>query len=176
MGGGGARGGGGGTGGGGGVSFGIPQMGGPEMGGPGRGGPGRGGPPQGGRADRDPKLMGVGETVEIAHEEPKFVIKTMSNPDDKGQFIEWNLTTDGKKKETTLPDGSTLKSKSTWKKNRLTTKSTIESPTSHMELTEQRTLSEDGRTMTVEFTMASMFMLWARTLVYEKADAPAPAQ
>jgi hypothetical protein len=163
----GGRGGGGGAGGGG-VSFGIPQM-----GGPGGGGPGRGGPHPGGRAGRDPKLMGVGETVEIAHEEPNFVIKTMSNADDKAPFTEWRLTTDGKKKETTLPDGSTLKSKSTWKKDRLTTKSTVQSPTSFMEMTENRTLSNDGKTMTVEFTMASMFMLWKRTLVYDKADAPA---
>jgi hypothetical protein len=119
-------------------------------------------------------MVGVAETVEIAHEEPKLVIKATADSGNKGQVIQSNLTTDGKTNETPLPGGGTLKSKSTWKKGRLTTKSAIQSPTGSVDFTEVRRLSEDGRTMTVALTMSSLSMYWKRTLVYEEADAPPP--
>ena len=121
-------------------------------------------------------MVGVAEIVEIAHEEPKLVIKTRANSGPNGPVTQLNLTTDGRQNEIPLPDGGRLKSKSTWKKGRLTTKSGIESATGSIEFTEVRRLSEDGKTMTVEFMMSSLSMYWKRTLVYEKGDAPRPAQ
>jgi hypothetical protein len=40
-----------------------------------------------------------------------------------------------------------------------------------LQVTEERTLSADGKTMTVESSMTMGLMDWERTLVYEKQNA-----
>jgi predicted GIY-YIG superfamily endonuclease len=86
----------------------------------------------------------------------------------KEQVLEFQHTTDGKPCQNKVFGGSVVKSKTRWDKNRLITKSTSEGPMGSLEVIEARTLSEDGKTMTVEYTMKSAFMDWKRKLVYEK--------
>jgi len=84
--------------------------------------------------------------------------------------LEFQHTTDGKSNQNPLPGGTTVKSKTRWDKNRLITKSISEGPMGSMEIIESRTLSEDGQTMTVGFTMKAGLMDWKRKLVCEKEN------
>jgi hypothetical protein len=172
---------GGGPGGMGGPGMGGPGMGGPGMGGPGMGGPGMGGPPMGGPGGRrpsgtgqgmgDPEMMGVAESLEINHEEPRLIVKIPMKLGEEGQTVQFEHTTDGKKSQNSLPGGIVVKSQTRWKKIRLITKSTSDGPMGPLQVTEERTLSADGKTMTVESSMTMGLMDWERTLVYEKQNA-----
>lgn len=155
---------------GGGGGMGGPGMGGPGMGGPGMDGPGGwGGPgPAPGARGGDPQTMGVAETLEILHEEPQLTVRFPMQFGEEEQIFEFRHTTDGRKSRNTVPGGGVVKAQSKWKKDRLTTTSTAEGPMGTMQVTETRSLSEDGRMMTVEHTMRSTFMDWRRKLVYER--------
>ena len=140
-----------------------PGMGGPGM--PGGRGPGRSGP---GRANSE--MMGVAEVLKIALDEPNMTVDQTMKFGDREQILHYVYTTDGKKNENTLPGNRVTESKTRWKKDRLITTSSTTGPMGKMQVVEERTLSEDGKTMTVKLTMKSDFMDWTRKLVYEKEN------
>ena len=151
-------------------------MGGPGMGGPGmppggmRGGRGRGPGGGPGQGRGDPAMMGVSERMQIRMQGREMEVRVPMRWGDREQIQEYRFTTDGKKRENTLPGGSVSTSKTRWKKNHLVTTSESKGPMGEMWVIEDRELSEDGRTMTVRLTMKSSSMDWKRTLVYEKED------
>jgi hypothetical protein len=142
------------------------------MGGPGTGGPGVGGPRKGGSQE----MMGVSETLMINHEEPKLTVKVPMKFETKEQILEFQYTTDGKPNQNSFPGGITVKSKTRWEKNRHTTKSNSSGPMGSMEIIESRSLSDDGSTMSVEYTMKAGPMDWKRKLVYEKEKPAGPSK
>lgn len=116
-------------------------------------------------------MMGVAESITIQHDEPKLVLKIPFKVGEEEQTVQSEHTTDGKKNQNTVPGLGAITSKTSWKKNRLITKSSFDSPFGPVQSTDDRTLSEDGKTMTIQSTVTSGLMDWKRTLVYEKADA-----
>lgn len=157
-------------------------MGGPGMGsGGGMGGPGMGGPgmPSGGRRGRggmggpgqgrgEPEMMGVAEVMEIQQQGSRLIVKEPMRFGTQEQTLEFDYTTDGKENRNTLPGGMMVASRTEWKKNRLVTRSTSKGRMGAMRTTEERSLSEDGMTMTIVSTMRSSFMDARRKLVYDK--------
>lgn len=166
--------------------MGIPGMGGPGMrgprmgggmGGPGMGGPGMGGPDMGGGTPSDsgevnrPRMGRIPESLVIAHEDPQLVIKNKIKTENDEQVQELKYTTDGKSNTNEDPQGNTMQSKTHWKGDQLITKSSFETPRGKMEVTEVRSLSPDGKTMTVEVKTSAGQGEWSQKLVYNKESA-----
>ncbi len=151
------------------------------MGGPGMGGPGM--PPGGmrgpggfggqGPGRGDPEMMGVARVMEIEQAGSRLIVREPMTFGTQQETLEFHYTTDGKKNENTLPGGLVATSKTKWKKNRLITESTSNGRMGATRTIEERSLSEDGQTMTIVSIMTSGFMHLKRTLVYEKVN-PAP--
>lgn len=167
----------------GGPGYGIPGMGGPGMrgprmgggmGGPGMGDPGMGGPDMGGGTSTDtgevnrPRMVQVPESVTIEHTDPQLVIKNKMKTENAEQDWELKYTTDGQPNTNEGPRGNSMQSKTHWKGDRLITKTSFETPNGKMELTEVRSLSPDGRTMTVELKASGGQREWNQRLVYNK--------
>ncbi|MEJ2084044.1 MAG: hypothetical protein P8Y94_18315 [Acidobacteriota bacterium] len=127
------------------------------MGGPGMGGPGM--PPGGmrgpggfggqGPGRGDPEMMGVARVMEIEQAGSRLIVREP------------------------MTFGTVATSKTKWKKTRLITESTSNGRMGATRTIEERSLSEDGQTMTIVSIMTSGFMHLKRTLVYEKVN-PAP--
>ena len=160
-------------------------MGGPGMGGPGMGGSGRGGgwggqgtrrPRHEGPGMADPEMMGVAESLVIEHEGVKLNVRFPMKFEGKDEMEEFHLTTDGKPNQITLPGGIVMKSKTHWDKNRLITKSNSEGSGDSMEVKESRSLSEDGKMLTIAQYVKAGPMEAERTLVYEKESPDGGSQ
>ncbi|MFN8006443.1 MAG: hypothetical protein U0V70_05350 [Terriglobia bacterium] len=166
---------------------GYPGMGGPRMGG-GMGGPRLGGGPSG-PYPGDPGLNGSGSgqssssdtgemerprrpqipaTLMIEHEEPKLMIKQKLNEGGGDQYRELKYTTDGKINQNEGFRGYVVESQTTWKENQLVTKATIDTDNGTIKMSEVRSLSPDGKTMTVEIKSSGGSRDRQQKLVYEK--------
>jgi hypothetical protein len=169
----------------GGGGMGWPGMGGPHgggMGGPGMGGPGMGGPELGGSQTNDPDAGGssqqgrrsgrrmgaAADKLVIEHTEPNLAIQRAFKNEEGEQNQPLKFTTDGKSNKNTLPDGRSTKSKTHWEGSQLVTKSNVDTPMGSMEITETRSLSADGQTMTLEQYTQGGQRNWTRRLVYTK--------
>jgi hypothetical protein len=106
--------------------------------------------------------------MSIEHADPQLTIKRAMKFGGEEQDQETKLTTDGKANKNKLPSGSTLKSKTRWDGVRLVTKSSFDTPMGSREIVEARSLSPDGKTMTIEQTTKGNGMEWTRKLVYNK--------
>lgn len=153
------------------------------MGGPG-GGPVRMGGPggwsgTGGRAGMGPgagaESMGVAEVLNIVHQEPRLEISIPIRFGAEQQTLVFKHTTDGSKHRHSLPGGVTARSKTRWKKNRLITESTSDGPMGTVTIVEVRSLSDDRKTMTVDFTLRAGMMELKRELVYERGETCPPS-
>lgn len=113
-------------------------------------------------------MMGVSDWMEITHQEPKLSVKVPFKMGENEQVLQFEHSTDNKKNQNMLPGGAVVTAKTQWKKERLVTKSESKGPMGSMKITEERTLSEDGKTMTVKLRMEGGPMDWTRTLVYDK--------
>ncbi|GAB4246859.1 MAG: hypothetical protein Kow00109_22970 [Acidobacteriota bacterium] len=168
--------GGGGMGGPGGMGGGMggPGMGGPGMGGGGmgRGGMGGGGQQPSGR-EQNLRMLPVAETLVIQHRDPEFRMQVPMRMGPQTQMVEIVYTTDGEKIERELPGGMEIRSKTRWRKNRLVTESDSAGPMGSSQILEERQLSEDGRTMTVEVKMRNGFMELRRKLIYRRVQQAA---
>jgi len=95
-------------------------------------------------------------TLIIEHKEPTLKIKQIIKTEQGERVQELSYTTDGKENKNPGFRGGEVITKSKWEDGKLVTKGsqTMETPqgTMTMELTEIRTLSEDGKTLTVQTT------------------------
>jgi hypothetical protein len=110
----------------------------------------------------------------IEHTDPQLVIKNKIKTESAERTWELKYTTDGQPNTNEGLRGNTMQSKTHWKGDRLITKSSFETPGGKMELTEVRSLSPDGKTMTMELKTSGGQMEWSQKLVYDKASAPSP--
>jgi hypothetical protein len=114
---------------------------------------------------------GMGRTpmsLVIEHEEPRIVIKRKMIVEGEERVQELNYTTDGKSNTNEGFRGMQVESKTHWEKDRLVTKSSMETPRGPMEITEVRSLSDNGATLTVEVTTKGGPREGTRKLVYKK--------
>ncbi len=170
----------------GGPGMGGPRMGGPRMGGPGMGGPGMGGPDWGGgtssggsgrRGSSDDgqrgtrPRWGIPEKVVIEHAEPALTVMRFVKLDGEDQEQDSKYTTDGKANKNEMPGGRTVKSKTKWEGLQLVTKSDVESPMGKMEIVETRTLSADGKVMTVALETKGEYGKSIQNLIYTREAA-----
>lgn len=172
---------------------GYPGMGGPRMGGGmggsrtggGIGGPQLGDPGLGGTStgsnrypsaetgeNERPRRPQIPSTVVIEHLEPQFIVKQKINTDGEEQFRELKYTTDGKTTRNEGFRGYIVESQTSWKDDHLVTKSTIDTDRGMIKITEVRSLSPDGKTMTLEIKSSGGPMDRQQKLVYDK-DKPA---
>ncbi|HXF04103.1 MAG TPA: hypothetical protein VNM72_01655 [Blastocatellia bacterium] len=110
----------------------------------------------------------------IEHQEPTLKIKRIIRTEQGERTQELVYTTDGKENKNPGMRGAEVKSKSKWEKGKLVTKAsqTIETPqgTVDLEITEIRSLSEDGKTLTVEITTVTPMGERKRKEVYVKKE------
>jgi hypothetical protein len=148
---------------------------GPQIGDPGLGGTSTGQnrypSPETGEAER-PRRAQIPSTVVIEHAEPRLIVKQKINPEGEEQFRELKYTTDGKINRNEGFLGYIVESQTSWKDDHLVTKSTIDTANGMIKITEVRSLSADGKTMTVEIKSSGGPMDRQQKLVYDK-DKPA---
>jgi len=162
-----------------GIGIGIPGMGGPHRGGGGMGGsrtghPGMGGPGTGqdpsvetGEPDRQ-QTARVPETLVIQHTEPQLIIQQKAHIEGEEQVRELKYTTDGNTNKNEGYLGYEVESHTAWKDGHLETKSTIETSKGTIKMTELRSLSPEGKTMTLEIKSSGGDMDGHQKLVYKK--------
>ena len=131
-----------------------------EMGEP-RPGPGGGG----GRG----RGMGMG-SFSITHDGDALVVKRKVEFQGEERTFESHYTTDGKENVNEGFRGSSVKSKTHWEGAKLVTESVMETPNGTRETKEVRSLSPDGKTMTVEVTSKGGFGEGTRKMVYNKKE------
>lgn len=126
----------------------------------------RGGP--GGRGMGRMGRGGMRGPLTIDHKEPRLVIKQSMNFRGEDRVRTSSFTTDGK--ESTNPGfgGMSMPSRTYWGGNRLVTETSMETPMGPMDVKEVRSLSDDGKTMTVVRTTMGGPRERTQTLVYAK--------
>jgi hypothetical protein len=166
----------------GGTGMGIPGMGGPGMGGPGMGGPdwgggtssggssGRGSSQDEGQQGTRPR-WGIPEKLTIEHVEPSLTVMRIVKLDGEAREQDSKYTTDGKSNINEMPDGRTIKSKTKWEGLQLVTKSEVDTPRGKMNLVETRTLSSDGKVMTVALETKGETGERTQHLIYQRETA-----
>ena len=125
-----------------------------------------------GRRGRGPVGRGgMRGPLTIDHKEGRLVIRQTLNFGGEEQIRTSRFTTDGK--ESTNPGfgGMSTPSKTHWEGDRLVTESTMETPMGSMAVKEVRSLSDDGKTMTVVRTTMGGPRERTQTLVYVKESA-----
>ena len=124
---------------------------------PGGGGGGRG------------RGMGMG-SFSITHDGDALVVKRKVEFQGEERTFESHYTTDGKENVNEGFRGSSVKSKTHWEGAKLVTESVMETPNGTRETKEVRSLSPDGKTMTVEVTSKGGFGEGTRKMVYNKKE------
>ena len=133
------------------------EMGEPRPGGGGGGGGGRG------------RGMGMG-SFSITHDGDALVVKRKVEFQGEERTFESHYTTDSKENVNEGFRGSSVKSKTHWEGAKLVTESVMETPNGTRETKEVRSLSPDGKTMTVEVTSKGGFGEGTRKMVYNKKE------
>jgi len=130
----------------------------------GRGGSGRRGMGRRGRG-------GMSGPLTIDHKDQQLVIKQTMNFGGEERIRTSSFTTDGK--ESTNPGfgGMSIPSRTHWEGNRLVTQTSMETRMGPMDVKEVRSLSDDGKTMTVVRTTTGGPRERTQTLVYLKQPA-----
>ena len=132
-----------------------------EMGEPRPGGGGGGG----GRG----RGMGMG-SFSITHDGNALGVKRKVEFQGEERTFESRLTTDGKENVNEGFRGNSIKSKTHWEDTKLVTESVMETPNGTRETKEVRSLSADGKTMTVEITSKGGFGEGTRKMVYNRKE------
>jgi len=125
-------------------------------------------PGQGGRGGRG-RGMGLG-SFSITHEGNSLVLKRKVEFQGEERTFESRHSTDGKESVNEGFRGSTVSSKTRWEGPKLVTESVMETPNGQRETKEVRSLSADGKAMTVEIISKGGFGEGTRKLVYTKKD------
>ena len=113
--------------------------------------------------------MGMG-SFSITHDGDALVVKRKFEFQGEERTFESRHTTDGKENVNEGFRGSSVKSKTHWEGAKLVTESVMETPNGTRETKEVRSLSADGRTMTVEVTSKGGFGEGTRKMVYNKKE------
>jgi hypothetical protein len=113
--------------------------------------------------------MGMG-SFSITHDGDALVLKRKVEFQGEERTFESRHTTDGKENVNEGFRGSSVKSKTHWETAKLVTESVMETPNGTRETKEVRSLSADGKTMTVEITSKGGFGEGTRKMVYNKKD------
>jgi hypothetical protein len=115
---------------------------------------------------------GMFDSLVIEHKDPELIIRRkMTLPSGEERTLESKYTTDGKDNTNEGFRGMTSKSKTHWEGGKLITESTMETPRGTMETKEVRSLSADGKTMTVETTTKGGPREGTRKLVFDKQES-----
>jgi hypothetical protein len=115
---------------------------------------------------------GMPDSVIIEHKEPQLIIKRkMSLPSGEERTIELKYTTDGKSNSNEGFRGMVTNSKSHWEGETLVTESTTETQMGIVETKEVRSLSGDGKTMTVELTTRGGPREGSRKLLFNRVES-----
>ena len=115
---------------------------------------------------------GMFDSLVIEHKDPELIIKRKMNlPSGEERTTQSKYTTDGKDNTNEGFRGMTSKSKTHWEGDKLVTESTRETPRGTIETKEVRSLSADGKTMTVESTTKGGPREGTRKLVYNKQES-----
>ena len=113
--------------------------------------------------------MGMG-SFSITHNDDALVVKRKFEFQGEERSFESRHTTDGQENVNEGFRGSSVKSKTHWEGATLVTESVMETPNGTRETKEIRSLSADGKTMTVEVTSKGGFGEGTRKLVYSKKE------
>jgi hypothetical protein len=115
---------------------------------------------------------GMFDSLVIEHKEPKLAIKRkMHLPSGEERTVESKYSTDGESNSNEGFRGMTSKSKTHWEEEKLITESTVETQRGTMETKEIRSLSADGKTMTVEMTTKGGRREGTRKFVLNKQES-----
>ena len=125
-------------------------------------------PRQGGGGGRG-RGMGMG-SFSITQEGDALVLKRKVEFQGEERTFESRHTIDGKENINEGFRGSSIKSKTHWEGTKLVTESVMETPNGTRETKEVRSLSTDGKTMTVETTSKGGFGEGTRKMVYNKKE------
>ncbi len=104
----------------------------------------------------------------IDHQEPQLIIRQTMNFRGAEQVRESRYTTDGKESTHEGLGGMPTPSKTYWEGSQLVTESSMETPRGSVELKEVRSLSDDGKVMTVTRTIKRGRGERTQKLVYVK--------
>jgi hypothetical protein len=122
------------------------------------------------RIDIDVYQVGeIADKLTIQHVESAIAITQSFNTGDKEETQEWKYTTDGKSHQRKMPDGGIVKSMTRWDGTQLVTKCKEQASLGALEITEVRSLSADGNTLTIKLTNKGSSSNWTQTAVYTKA-------
>ncbi len=113
--------------------------------------------------------MGMG-SFSITQDGDALVLKRKVEFQGEERTFESRHTTDGKENINEGFRGSSVKSKTHWEGAKLVTESVMETPNGTRETKEVRSLSADGKTMTVEITSKGGFGEGTRKMVYNKKE------
>jgi hypothetical protein len=112
--------------------------------------------------------QGMFGNLVIEHSGAALTVKRKVNFQGEERTMEAKYTTDGKENVNEGFRGNQVKSKTYWEGAKLVTESKMETPNGTRETKEIRSLSADGKTMTVETTVKGGFGEGTRKLVYNK--------
>jgi len=110
----------------------------------------------------------VPETMVIQHTEPQLIIQQKAHIEGEEQVRELKYTTDGSTNRNEGYRGYESESHTAWKDGFLETKSTTETSTGKIKIKELRSLSPDGKTMTVDIKSSGGEMDRHQRLIYNK--------
>jgi len=144
------------------------------MGGSGRGGssPRQSGGSGSGNARMDIDVYQIGEIADkltILHADPAILITQSYSTGDKEETQQWKYSADGKSYQRKMPDGGIVKSMTHWEGSQLVTKCKEQATLGALEITEMRSLSADGKTLTIKLINKGNSSNWTQTAVYSKA-------
>ena len=113
--------------------------------------------------------MGMG-SFSITQDGDALVLKRKVEFQGEERTFESRYTADGKENVNEGFRGNSVKSKTHWEGAKLVTESVMETPNGTRETKEVRSLSADGKTMTVETTSKGGFGEGTRKMVYNKKE------
>lgn len=109
----------------------------------------------------------VADRLAIEHAEPVITIKPSEKAEDQ-PLPSLSYTADSKPHETSMANGGSVKSKTSWEGQQLVTKCKEKSSLGSIEIDEVRTLSDDGNTLIISLAYKGSTSHWTEKAVYRK--------
>jgi hypothetical protein len=109
----------------------------------------------------------IADRLTIEHADPAITIKPSENTEDQ-PLPPLSYTADGKTHETSMANGGSIKSKTSWEGQQLVTKCKEKSALGSIEIDEARSLSDDGKTLIINLAYKGSSSHWTEKAVYRK--------
>jgi hypothetical protein len=109
----------------------------------------------------------VADRLTIEHADPAITIKPSEKAEDQ-PLPSLSYTADGKPHETSMANGGSVKSKTSWEGQQLVTKCKEKSALGSIEIDEVRSLSDDGNTLIISLAYKGSTSHWTEKAVYRK--------